>query len=44
MYTDGITEAHNTEGEMFGTARLDRELDRVVMQAELDALVRSMLH
>jgi sigma-B regulation protein RsbU (phosphoserine phosphatase) len=26
LYTDGITEAHNERGEMFGLARLDKAL------------------
>jgi serine phosphatase RsbU (regulator of sigma subunit) len=41
FYTDGITEAHNARGEMFGTERLDRELENCALQAE--ALLASIL-
>lgn len=34
FYTDGITEAHDTGGEMFGTERLDKELENCSLQAE----------
>ncbi len=34
FYTDGITEARNRSGEFFGTARLDRVLERCGMGAE----------
>src|SRR5262249_32680092 len=41
FYTDGITEAHNAAGEMFGTQRLDRELENCTLQAQ--ALLNSVL-
>jgi sigma-B regulation protein RsbU (phosphoserine phosphatase) len=41
FYTDGITEAHNVGGDMFGTERLDGELENCVLQAE--ALLESIL-
>jgi sigma-B regulation protein RsbU (phosphoserine phosphatase) len=41
FYTDGITEAHNARGDMFGTERLDRELENCALQAE--ALLASIL-
>ena len=41
FYTDGITEAHNAEGEMFGTARLDRVLENCSVGAS--DLLRSVL-
>jgi sigma-B regulation protein RsbU (phosphoserine phosphatase) len=41
FYTDGITEAHSIRGEMFGTERLDRELENCTLQAE--ALLESIL-
>lgn len=41
FYTDGITEAYNAAGEMFGTARLDRALENCTLQASalLDAIL-----
>jgi sigma-B regulation protein RsbU (phosphoserine phosphatase) len=42
FYTDGITEAHNPAGEMFGTARLDRELENCSLQAR--SLLDAVLH
>jgi sigma-B regulation protein RsbU (phosphoserine phosphatase) len=42
FYTDGITEAHNPRGDLFGTERLDRELENCTLQAE--ALRDSILH
>ena len=33
FYTDGITEAHNPDGKMFGTDRLDRVLENCALQA-----------
>jgi sigma-B regulation protein RsbU (phosphoserine phosphatase) len=44
LYTDGITEAHNEVGEMFGLSRLDKVLENcavgapVLLQSVLDAL------
>ena len=44
FYTDGITEAHNPQGELFGTARLDLVLENCSQQAQsmLDALIQSV--
>lgn len=33
LYTDGITEAHNERGEMFGLARLDKVLENCAIGA-----------
>ncbi|HTU20141.1 MAG TPA: PP2C family protein-serine/threonine phosphatase [Gemmataceae bacterium] len=33
LYTDGITEAHNDKGEMFGLARLDKVLENCAIGA-----------
>jgi phosphoserine phosphatase RsbU/P len=33
LYTDGITEAHNPQGQMFGTARLDQALSNCGVSA-----------
>jgi sigma-B regulation protein RsbU (phosphoserine phosphatase) len=33
FYTDGITEAHNAEGKLFGTDRLDQVLENCSLQA-----------
>jgi sigma-B regulation protein RsbU (phosphoserine phosphatase) len=33
LYTDGITEAHNEQGEMFGLARLDKVLENCAIGA-----------
>jgi sigma-B regulation protein RsbU (phosphoserine phosphatase) len=41
FYTDGITEAHNSKGEMFGIERLDHELENCSLQAK--ALLDSVL-
>jgi sigma-B regulation protein RsbU (phosphoserine phosphatase) len=41
FYTDGITEAHNPVGAMFGTHRLDEELENCSLQAT--ALLDSVL-
>jgi sigma-B regulation protein RsbU (phosphoserine phosphatase) len=41
FYTDGVTEAHNVRGDMFGTERLDRELANCALEAE--ALLESIL-
>src|SRR5262249_19736683 len=44
LYTDGITEAHNPQGQMFGLARLDKVLENCIvaaadlLQAVLDEL------
>jgi sigma-B regulation protein RsbU (phosphoserine phosphatase) len=44
FYTDGVTETHNPRGEMYGTARLDRELENCSLQAQalLDAVLKSV--
>ncbi len=44
FYTDGITEAHNPEGQQFGTARLDRVLENCSLQARslLEAVIQSV--
>jgi sigma-B regulation protein RsbU (phosphoserine phosphatase) len=44
FYTDGITEAHNPEGELFGTHRLDAALAGCSNQAStvLDAVLRAV--
>lgn len=42
FYTDGVTEAHNPAGEMFGTERLDHVLEDCSLQAS--ALLDSLLH
>jgi phosphoserine phosphatase RsbU/P len=44
FYTDGITEAHNSADELFGTARLDHELENCSLQAKalLDAVLRAV--
>jgi sigma-B regulation protein RsbU (phosphoserine phosphatase) len=44
FYTDGITEAHNRVGEMFGTGRLDQVLEDCSLQASalLDSVLRSV--
>jgi sigma-B regulation protein RsbU (phosphoserine phosphatase) len=41
FYTDGITEAHNPAGQMFGTQRLDHVLENCTLQAQ--ALLDSVL-
>jgi sigma-B regulation protein RsbU (phosphoserine phosphatase) len=41
FYTDGITEAHNPAGELFGTGRLDTALGNCSLQAE--GLLESVL-
>jgi phosphoserine phosphatase RsbU/P len=42
FYTDGITEAHNPNGELFGTDRLDDVLEQCSLEAA--ALLDSVLH
>jgi sigma-B regulation protein RsbU (phosphoserine phosphatase) len=44
FYTDGLTEAHNLRGEMFGTQRLDEALENCSLQATalLDSVLRSV--
>ena len=44
FYTDGITEAHNNMGEMFGTERLDNELANCSVQAKglLESVLRAV--
>ena len=44
FYTDGVTEALDPEGRLFGTARLDRVLENCALQAKalLDTLIRSV--
>ena len=44
FYTDGITEAHNEAGELYGTDRLDHELEQCTLQAKalLDSVLRSV--
>jgi sigma-B regulation protein RsbU (phosphoserine phosphatase) len=41
LYTDGITEAHNEQGEMFGISRLDRVLENCAIGAS--GLLESVL-
>ncbi len=42
FYTDGITEASNPEGKLFGTDRLDKVLENCSLQAS--ALLDAVLH
>jgi sigma-B regulation protein RsbU (phosphoserine phosphatase) len=44
FYTDGVTEAHNPAGDMFGTDRLDRVLENCSLQATalLDEVLRAL--
>ena len=44
FYTDGITEAHNEAGELYGTDRLDHELEQCTLQAAalLESVLRSV--
>ena len=44
FYTDGITEAQNEAGELFGTARLDTELEQCSLEAAalLESVLRSV--
>jgi sigma-B regulation protein RsbU (phosphoserine phosphatase) len=41
FYTDGITEAHNPQGQQFGTGRLDRALENCSLQAQ--ALLENLI-
>ncbi len=44
LYTDGITEAHNEAGEMFGMGRLDKVLENCTIGAEglLEAVLEAL--
>jgi sigma-B regulation protein RsbU (phosphoserine phosphatase) len=44
FYTDGITEAYNPDGEMFGTQRLEHVLENCTLQAQalLDSVLQSV--
>jgi sigma-B regulation protein RsbU (phosphoserine phosphatase) len=44
FYTDGITEARNPQGQLFGTERLDLVLENCSLQAQalLDTLIQSV--
>ena len=44
FYTDGITEAHNPGGDLFGTKRLDDVLEQCSLEAAalLDSVLRSV--
>ena len=44
FYTDGITEAHNPQGELFGNERLDRTLELCTLEAQalLDTVLESV--
>jgi sigma-B regulation protein RsbU (phosphoserine phosphatase) len=44
FYTDGVTEAHNPQDEMYGTERLDRTLEDCTLEAQtlLDAVLQSV--
>jgi len=44
FYTDGITEAHNPRGELFGTGRLDDVLQQCSLQASalLDSVIQAV--
>ena len=44
LYTDGITEARNTEGVLFGTDRLDHELENCSLHAKglRDSVLRAV--
>jgi sigma-B regulation protein RsbU (phosphoserine phosphatase) len=44
FYTDGITEAHNPQGQMFGTQRLDLALENCSLEARalLESLIQSV--
>jgi sigma-B regulation protein RsbU (phosphoserine phosphatase) len=44
FYTDGVTEAHNPAGDMFGTDRLDQVLEDCSLQASalLDSVLQSV--
>jgi phosphoserine phosphatase RsbU/P len=44
FYTDGITEAHNPQGHLFGTHRLDLALENCSLQAKalLDTLMKAV--
>ena len=41
LYTDGITEAHDDKGQMFGLARLDKVLENCAVGAS--DLLRAVL-
>jgi sigma-B regulation protein RsbU (phosphoserine phosphatase) len=44
FYTDGITEAHNPDEDMFGTGRLDHVLENCSLQAKslLDSVLQAV--
>jgi len=44
IYTDGVTDARNPSGEMFGTRRLDRVLEACGQEASalLDSILASL--
>src|SRR5579871_4455981 len=44
LYTDGITEAHNEQGEMFGLSRLDKVLENCAVGASdlLDSVLAAL--
>jgi phosphoserine phosphatase RsbU/P len=44
FYTDGITEAHNREGQLFGAHRLDLVLENCTLEAQalLDTLIQAV--
>ena len=44
LYTDGITEARNDKGELFGTERLDHAIENCMIDAQglIDATLREL--